>query len=135
MTEHQTPYQTMPHANGATAEVLAYLKAHIQEHGYSPNYRELALGAGLASTSAVAYHVRLLETRGLVTRTPGIARSVYPVDESQPPPPIDHPHMLPTIPELARHLRCLADGPPQPGRMKQLRAGLRRLDALCHQED
>ena len=40
-----------------------------------------------------------------------------------------------TIPELARHLRCLADGPPQPGRMKQLRAGLRRLDTLCHQED
>jgi len=59
-----------------TAHVLDFLKKFKRRRGYLPTYREIAEGCELSSTSVADYHLRLLEDRGLVRRTPGIARGL-----------------------------------------------------------
>ncbi|BCJ45976.1 LexA repressor [Actinoplanes ianthinogenes] len=56
--------------------ILTVIRDHAQRHGYSPSTREIADAVGLASTSAVARHLRVLEDYGLLRR----GRSTRPVD-------------------------------------------------------
>lgn len=43
---------------------------------YSPTVRELQEWLGMASTSVVMYHLEKLQALGLVTREPGLARTL-----------------------------------------------------------
>ena len=45
---------------------LDALKEHLEKHGYSPSYREIATRLGLASPATVHEHVRALEAKGYV---------------------------------------------------------------------
>ncbi|WIM98574.1 transcriptional repressor LexA [Actinoplanes oblitus] len=56
--------------------ILTVIREHAQRHGYSPSTREIADAVGLASTSAVARHLRVLEDLGLLRR----GRATRPVD-------------------------------------------------------
>ncbi len=49
-------------------EILNFVTEFIEIKGYSPSYREIANGLGLASKGAVARHIALLEDSGLLTR-------------------------------------------------------------------
>ena len=40
--------------------------------------REICDGLAISSTSVAAYHIERLETQGLITRRPGIPRSMRP---------------------------------------------------------
>ena len=48
--------------------VYTFVRAWWRAYDCSPSYREIAAACGLSSTSVAAYHVTLLERRGLVRR-------------------------------------------------------------------
>lgn len=58
-------------------EMLGFIASFVNEHGYSPTYRQMADASGLASTSGVSRIVHALAERGCLTILPGRGRSVY----------------------------------------------------------
>lgn len=74
--------------NGLTARqaaILSVIKTSIEEQGYPPSIREVATRAGLASTSSVAYQLKVLEEKGFLRRDPNRPRAVVvqlPEDEA-----------------------------------------------------
>lgn len=57
-------------------EVLTYVSDYIAEHGYPPTLREIASHFGWASSLAAGDHLRALEKKGFITRTPMISRGL-----------------------------------------------------------
>jgi repressor LexA len=57
-------------------KILAFVEAFIEEHGYSPNFREIGYAVGINSTSHVAYWIDKLVADGKLTKAPNISRSV-----------------------------------------------------------
>lgn len=49
-------------------EILAYVNAHVDEHGYPPTVREIGQAVGLTSPSTVHAHLEKLAKAGLVRR-------------------------------------------------------------------
>ena len=58
------------------ARLLEFIKAHIARTGQSPTIREMSKGAGISSTSVIDYHLRALESIGLIEREPNTIRGV-----------------------------------------------------------
>jgi repressor LexA len=56
--------------------IMDFIRQFIGSHGYSPSIREIQAGVVISSPSVVAYHLGLLEAKGRIARTPGIARSI-----------------------------------------------------------
>ena len=56
-------------------KVLDYIARFIDEHGYPPTLRDIALHMGIKSTFGVARHLDALEKKGLLKRS-GHARSI-----------------------------------------------------------
>lgn len=46
--------------------ILDFIWAYWRQAGSSPSVREIAEGAGISSTSVVAYHLKGLRRRGLI---------------------------------------------------------------------
>jgi hypothetical protein len=70
-------------------ELLAYIEAFINEHGYSPSYREIMNGLEYTSVATVALHVGNLIKRGHLRKRDHSARSLEVVAPSDL--PIDAP--------------------------------------------
>lgn len=64
-------------------ELLAFIDAFIQEHGYSPSYREIMTGLNYTSVATVALHVNNLIKRGHLRKRDRSARSLEVVDASE----------------------------------------------------
>ena len=64
--------------------VYDYIASFIEEHGFSPSYRDICAGLGLSSVSAVAEHVETLTRLGALRKVPGTARSLEVVDITYP---------------------------------------------------
>ncbi|MBP9827470.1 transcriptional repressor LexA [Candidatus Saccharibacteria bacterium] len=60
---------------------LDYVSSFIEQHGYSPSYREIANGLKLNSVATVAQHIEALVLKGLLTKGNNSARSLMPVAE------------------------------------------------------
>ncbi len=60
---------------------LDYVSSFIEQHGYSPSYREIANGLKLNSVATVAQHIDSLVAKGLLTKGNNSARSLLPVGE------------------------------------------------------
>ncbi len=56
--------------------IVGFIELFIDEHGYSPNYREIGDAVGIKSTSNVAYWIDKLVASGRLTKEPRISRSV-----------------------------------------------------------
>ena len=56
------------------AQVLAWIKANSRL--YSPTVREIAAAFQIASPNGVVCHLKALERKGLIRRTPGKARNI-----------------------------------------------------------
>ncbi|MBQ8996554.1 hypothetical protein IJ095_00795 [Candidatus Saccharibacteria bacterium] len=65
-------------------QIVDFISAFVEEHNYSPSYREIMSGLGLSSVSAVAEHIDNLVEKGALKKTPGTARSLEVVDLSFP---------------------------------------------------
>jgi len=57
-------------------ELLDFVDAFIQAHGYGPSYREIMNALGYKSVSTVAIHINGLITRGYLRKTDNSARSL-----------------------------------------------------------
>lgn len=57
-------------------EILDFLAAFMDRHGYSPSLEEIAGQFGLASPNTAFKHLRALEKRGCIRRRPHAARSI-----------------------------------------------------------
>jgi repressor LexA len=63
---------------GRQRQVLSALRRLHERAAFAPTLRELGAEVGLSSTSSVHAHVRVLEARGLVERSPGQPRTLHP---------------------------------------------------------
>jgi SOS-response transcriptional repressor LexA len=93
MNEKQTTPVSKPTVMGSESivrptkkqkELLAYIEAFINEHGYSPSYREIMNGLAYTSVATVALHVGNLIKRGHLRKRDHSARSlevVHPTDK------------------------------------------------------
>lgn len=66
-------------------ELLDYIEAFINEHGYSPSYREIMNGLEYTSVATVALHVNSLIKRGHLRKRDHSARSLEVVKAGQQP--------------------------------------------------
>src|SRR5580700_11267768 len=57
-------------------ELLNYIESFINEHGYSPSYREIMTGLNYTSVATVALHVNNLIKRGHLHKRDHSARSL-----------------------------------------------------------
>lgn len=62
-------------------QLMVFVQNYVAEHGYSPNYQEMADGVQLASKGNVARIVHCLEERGYVRHLPRKARSLGLTDD------------------------------------------------------
>jgi repressor LexA len=56
-------------------EILVFLAWHHEERGFWPSIRDIQAKFGFRSTNAVIGHLRALEAKGHLERTPGYARA------------------------------------------------------------
>lgn len=63
-------------------EILAFHREWVERRGYPPNYREIADGVGLRSTSTVSHHLKILKKMGHLTFDAGRPRTTV----GKPPP-------------------------------------------------
>jgi hypothetical protein len=64
-------------------ELLDFIESFIQEHGYSPSYREIMNGLQYTSVATVSLHVGNLINRGHLRKRDHSARSLEVVAESE----------------------------------------------------
>jgi repressor LexA len=64
-------------------EALDAIRALWKKLGYAPTYKEIADEMGLRSCQSIVTHLRLLEKKGLITRTPGTQRTVRVVGDAE----------------------------------------------------
>jgi SOS-response transcriptional repressor LexA len=64
-----------------TLEIFAFIRDYMALHLWAPTLREIADGCGLAHPSSVVRHLEHLEAWGLITREPGLARSIALTDK------------------------------------------------------
>ncbi len=57
-------------------EVIAFIREHQTEHGYAPTIREIGDALGIRSTNGVNDHLKALERKGRIRRTPGASRAL-----------------------------------------------------------
>lgn len=56
----------MPRTSKKSEEILQFVDQYVQENGYAPSIREIGAAVGLRSTASVSYHLRQLESKGLL---------------------------------------------------------------------
>ncbi len=64
-------------------KTLDFISTFIEQHGYSPSYREIANGLKLNSVATIAQHIDTLVAKGLLVKGNNSARSLMPVEELQ----------------------------------------------------
>lgn len=57
-------------------QIVDFISTFLRENSYSPSYREIMIGVGLSSVSAVAEHIENLVAKGVLRKIPGAARSL-----------------------------------------------------------
>lgn len=62
-------------------ELLTFIENFINEHGYSPSYREIMAGCNYTSVATVALHVNNLIKRGHLKKRENNARSLEVVNQ------------------------------------------------------
>lgn len=70
-------------ATAPQLETLLHIRQHIEKHGYSPTIAELAACSGVVQ-NCIALRLGALVKKGLVTKVPGIARSIRPTAIGEP---------------------------------------------------
>src|SRR6476620_7494046 len=76
MNENQTPEQKTVRPTKKQRELLTFIQNFINEHGYSPSYREIMSGLNYTSVATVSLHVNSLIRRGHLRKRDRSARSL-----------------------------------------------------------
>lgn len=83
MNEKQTSATIRP--TKKQTELLRFIENFIQEHGYSPSYREVMNGLNYTSVATVALHINSLISRGHLRKRDHSARSLEVVTKTDAP--------------------------------------------------
>ena len=65
-------------------QIYDYIIAFTEEHGYPPSVREIGEYVGLRSPSTVHFHLKGLQSAGLITQAAGKTRAISINDENLP---------------------------------------------------
>lgn len=84
MNEKQTLATETVRPTKKQRELLGFIENFINEHGYSPSYREIMNGLSYTSVATVALHVGNLIKRGHLRKRDRSARSLEVVRPSEP---------------------------------------------------
>lgn len=76
MDEKRTPDGKAVRPTKKQKEMLGFIESFIDEHGYSPSYREIASGLNYTSVATVAVHINNLIGRGHLRKRDHSARSL-----------------------------------------------------------
>src|ERR1700759_5261986 len=76
MNENQTSEMPTVRPTKKQRELLGFIEAFINEHGYSPSYREIMNGLSYTSVATVSLHVNNLIKRGHLRKRDRSARSL-----------------------------------------------------------
>jgi SOS-response transcriptional repressor LexA len=76
MNEKQTTASTSVRPTKKQKELLTFIETFINEHGYSPSYREIMNGLNYTSVATVSVHVNNLIKRGHLIKRDRSARSL-----------------------------------------------------------
>ena len=57
-------------------EIYEYVRSYISGHGYAPSIDEIREAFGLSAVSTVHKHLKFLEEKGLIQRTPHQSRGL-----------------------------------------------------------
>lgn len=57
-------------------KIYDYVCSFLDDHGYSPSYREIGEYFGLSSVATIAEHINTLKAKGYLDLDPGHARSI-----------------------------------------------------------
>jgi len=87
MNEKQTPESQPVRPTKKQRELLSFIEQFINEHGYSPSYREIMGGLEYTSVATVSLHVNNLIKRGHLRKRDFSARSLEVVAPSETPAP------------------------------------------------
>lgn len=82
MNEKQTSAASSVRPTKKQRELLTFIEKFINEHGYSPSYREIMSGLDYTSVATVALHVNNLIKRGHLRKRDHSARSIEVVSRS-----------------------------------------------------
>ena len=63
-------------------QIYDYIVSFADEHGYPPSVREIGEHVGLKSPSTVHFHLKGLQTAGLITQAAGKTRAISIVEET-----------------------------------------------------
>jgi len=63
-------------------KIVAFIKAYIQEHGYSPSFREIGEAVGVSSAGHISYWIDKLVEEGRLTKAHSTPRSVRVVNNA-----------------------------------------------------
>lgn len=58
------------------AEILAFIKSSLEDHGYPPTRAEIAQRLGFKSPNAAEEHLKALARKGAIEMTPGASRGI-----------------------------------------------------------
>ncbi|MCX7623136.1 MAG: transcriptional repressor LexA [Thermomicrobium sp.] len=64
-------------------EILEFIRAFVDEHGFPPTVREIQAGLGISSTSVVDYNLNVLEYLKLIRRNRNISRGIELLERRQ----------------------------------------------------
>jgi SOS-response transcriptional repressor LexA len=99
-------------------ELLSFIEAFINEHGYSPSYREIMNGLKYTSVATVALHVGNLIKRGHLRKRDHSARSLEVVTSgasvskaTTTPPPTEDDHGQWLIAQVTKHFKTAETAP------------------------
>lgn len=83
VNEKQTPDSKTVRPTKKQKELLSFIETFINEHGYSPSYREIMSGLNYTSVATVALHVNNLIKRGHLLKRDHSARSLEVAGKSE----------------------------------------------------
>lgn len=84
MNEKQTAAPSTVRPTKKQRQLLQYIEQFINEHGYSPSYREIMNGLAYTSVATVALHVGNLIKRGHLRKRDRSARSLEVIASNEP---------------------------------------------------
>jgi repressor LexA len=64
-------------------EIYEFIFDFIIERGYAPTFRQIGQACGVSSTSLISLYLGQLERAGVITREPGISRSILLVQQQE----------------------------------------------------
>ena len=86
-------------------KIVECIRAHVEENGYPPTFREIAQSVGLKSTSTVDHHLRRLRELGVLQYEDGRFRALQLLGEEEAEP---RPAGVPLVGDVAAGTPILA---------------------------